>query len=196
MYLISEFARIAVEQQLDPKMWPDEGNIDTLVSKSSGQFIYATTVMKCVGDKYESAVAQLNVILGFKPSTGKSLFSELDALYTDILRRQRDQKFLKKFLPVLVARSMLKDKYLHEDDAMLLGLDKKQLLRKLQGMRSILKFEPFIDVHHKSFLDFLDDSSRSGEYHVSTHFATRRYMQLITDALVKTASTAIDQPDL
>ncbi|KIL57278.1 hypothetical protein M378DRAFT_35673, partial [Amanita muscaria Koide BX008] len=72
-YLISEFARIAVEQQLDPETWPDEGNIDTLVSKSSGQFIYATTVMKCVGDKYESAVAQLNVILGFKPSTGKSL---------------------------------------------------------------------------------------------------------------------------
>ncbi|KAM6491980.1 hypothetical protein JOM56_012618 [Amanita muscaria] len=195
-YLISEFARIAVEQQLDPKTWPDEGIIDTLVSNSSGQFVYAATVTKCVGDKYESAAAQLNIILGLKPSTGKSPFSELDVLYTEILQRQRDQKFLKEFLPILVARSMLvgiEDKNL--DDATLLGLDEKQLYRKLRGMHSLLKFEPFIDVHHKSFLDFLDDPSCSGEYHFSKHFANRRYMQLITDELVKAASRAIDQAD-
>ncbi|KIL55680.1 hypothetical protein M378DRAFT_48940, partial [Amanita muscaria Koide BX008] len=84
-YLISEFARVAVEQKLDPKTWPAQSAIDTLVSKSSGQFVYASTVMKYVGDKYESAVAQLNVILGLKPSTGKSPFSELDALYIEIL---------------------------------------------------------------------------------------------------------------
>ncbi|KAM6491983.1 hypothetical protein JOM56_012621 [Amanita muscaria] len=194
-YLISEFSRIAVEQQLDPKTWPDEGIIDTLVSNSSGQFVYAVTVMKYVGDKYESAVAQLNIIIGIKPSTGTSPFSELDALYTDILQRQRDQKFLKEFLPVLVARSGLNDGDLHEDDAMLLGLDEKQLHRKLRGMRSLLKFELFIDVYHKSFLDFLDDLSRSGKYHVSKHFANRRYMQLITDGLVKAALRVIDQPD-
>ncbi|KAM6503620.1 hypothetical protein JOM56_000563 [Amanita muscaria] len=180
-YLISEFSRIAVEQQLDPKTWPDEGIIDTLVSNSSGQFVYAATVMKYIGDKYESAAAQLNIVVGLKPSTGKSPFSELDALYTEILQRQRDQKFLKRIPP--------------GDDAMLLGLDEKQLHRKLRGMRSLLKFEPFIDVHHKSFLDFLPDSSRSSEYHVSKHFANRRYMQLITDELVKAASRAIDQTD-
>ncbi|KAM6501591.1 hypothetical protein JOM56_001568 [Amanita muscaria] len=195
-YLISEFARIAVDQQLDPKTWPDEGIIDTLVSNSSGQFVYATTIMKCVGDKYESAVTQLNVILGLKPSTGKSPFSDLDALYTEILQRQPNQKFLKEFLPILVARSMLFDiEDRNLDDAMLLDLDEKQLHRKLRGMHSLLKFEPFIDVHHKSFLDFLDDSSRSGEYHVSKHFANRRYMQLITDELVKAASRATNQPD-
>ncbi|KAM6491065.1 hypothetical protein JOM56_013304 [Amanita muscaria] len=122
-YLTSEFARIVVEQKLDPETWPAWGTIDTLVSKSSGQFVYASTVMKHVGDKYESAVVQLAVILGLKPSTGKSPFSELDALYTEILQRQPDQNFLKEFLPVLAARSMLsgvKDGNLHEDDAMLL----------------------------------------------------------------------------
>ncbi|KAM6491082.1 hypothetical protein JOM56_013321 [Amanita muscaria] len=198
-YLTSEFARIAVEQKLDLKRWPVQGTIDTLVDKSSGQFVYASTVMKYVGDKYESAVAQLDVILGLKPSTGKSPFSELDALYTGILKRQPDQNFLKEFLPVLVARSMLsgvKDGKFHKDDAMLLGLEETQLHRKLRGMCSILKFEPFLDVHHKSFLDFLDDSSRSGEYHISKHFANRRYMQRITDVLVKAASKAIEQPDL
>ncbi|KAM6492917.1 hypothetical protein JOM56_011051, partial [Amanita muscaria] len=100
-FLTSEFARVAVEQRLNKKTWPTQGAIDTLVSKSSGQFVYASTVMKYIGDKYESAVAQLGVILGLKPSTGKSPFSELDALYTEILKRQPDQNFLKEFLPVL-----------------------------------------------------------------------------------------------
>ncbi|KIL55684.1 hypothetical protein M378DRAFT_173426 [Amanita muscaria Koide BX008] len=195
-HLTSEFARIAVEQKLDPKTWPAQSVIYALVFKSSGQFVYASTVIKNVGDKYESAVAQLDVILGLKPSTGKSPFSELDALYTEILQRQPDQNFLKKFLPVLVARSMLSGvKDLHKDDAMLLGLEERQLHRKLRGMCSILKFEPFLDVHHKSFLDFLDDSSRSGEYHVSKHFANRRYMQRITDVLVKAASKVMEQAD-
>ncbi|KAM6491020.1 hypothetical protein JOM56_013259, partial [Amanita muscaria] len=155
-YLTSEFARIAVEQELDHEVWPGQHIVDALVSNSSGQFVYAST----------SAVARLNVILGIKLCAGKSPFAELDALYTEILQRQPDQDFLREFLPVLVARSSLagiKDGNL--DDAMLLGLDEKELRRKLRGTHSILNFKPFIHVHHKSFLDFLDDSSRSGEYH-------------------------------
>ncbi|KAM6490289.1 hypothetical protein JOM56_014266, partial [Amanita muscaria] len=157
-YLTSEFARITIEQELDPKMWPGQRIIDTLVSKSSGQFIYASTVIKYIGAEYESAVERLNIIVGLKPSTGKSPFSELDALYTEILHRQPDKLFLKEFLPVLVARTMVAGGNLHEDGAMLLSLDNKQLHRKLRGMDSLLKFKPFIDVHHKSFLDFLDES--------------------------------------
>ncbi|KAM6498705.1 hypothetical protein JOM56_006653 [Amanita muscaria] len=206
-YLTSEFTRIAVEQELDPEMWPGQATIDTLVSKSSGQFIYASTVIKCVDDEYESAVEQLKTILGLKPSTGKSPFSELDALYNEILQRQPDKHFLGNFLVLLVVLGVLadaEDKYdkilredkKHEDFPMLLGLDEKQLHRKLRGMRSLLKSKPFINVHHKSFLDFLDDPSRSGEYHVGKHFANRRYMELITDLLVKAASRAMEQPNL
>ncbi|KAM6492922.1 hypothetical protein JOM56_011056 [Amanita muscaria] len=194
-YLTSEFARIAVEQELDPEVWPDLGIINTLVSQSSGQFVYASTIIKYAGDEYESAVARLNVILGLKLCTGKSPFAELDALYTEILQRQPDQDFLKKFLAILVAYSALSQTNLHEDYAMLLGLDKKELDRKLRGMHSLLKSKPSIDVHHKSFLDFLQDSSRSGEYHVSKHFANGRYMELITNVLVKVASKAIEQAD-
>ncbi|KIL54586.1 hypothetical protein M378DRAFT_92268, partial [Amanita muscaria Koide BX008] len=195
-YLKFEFVRIAVDQELDPVVWPGQRIIDRLVSQSSGQFVYASTTIKYVGDEYESAVARLNIILGLKPCTGKSPFAELDALYTEILQRQPDQDFLKEFLLVLVARSMLVGiGNGNFDDAMLLGLDERELGRKLRGMHSLLKFEPFIDVHHKSFLDFLDDPSRAGEYHVSKHSANRRYMQLVTDELVKAASNAIEQTD-
>ncbi|KAM6492941.1 hypothetical protein JOM56_011075 [Amanita muscaria] len=194
-YLTSEFARIAVEQELDAEAWPGQENIDTLVSQSSGQFVYASTIIKYAGDEHESAVARLNVILGLKLCTGKSPFAELDALYAEILQRQPNQDFLREFLAVLVACSALSQKNLHEDYAMLLGLDKKELDRKLRGMHSLLKCKPFINVHHKSFHDFLQDPSRSGEYHVSKHFANRRFMQRITDLLVKAASRAMQQPD-
>ncbi|KAM6492879.1 hypothetical protein JOM56_011013 [Amanita muscaria] len=194
-YLTSEFTRIAVEQELDPEVWPGREIIDTLVSQSSGQFVYASTVIKYTGDEFESAVARLNIILGLKPSTGLSPFSELDSLYTEILQRQADRNFLKDFLAVLVARNALSTEDLHEEDAVLLGLDKKELHRKLRGMHSVLKSKPFIDVHHKSFLDFLKDSSRSGEFHVSKGFANSRYMEMITDVLVKAASKVMEQPD-
>ncbi|KIL62942.1 hypothetical protein M378DRAFT_12463 [Amanita muscaria Koide BX008] len=184
----------------DIRLHNEPGHSDLpLVSQSSGQFVYASTVMKYVGAENESAVVQLNVILGLKPSTGESPFSELGAPYVEILQQQSDQNFLKDFLAVLVVRIALADMLpggnFHEDDAMLLGLDKKQLHRKLRGMRSLLKYKPFIDVYHKSFLDFLDDSSRSGEYHVSKHFANRRYMELLTNALVNAASRAMEQPE-
>ncbi|KIL61224.1 hypothetical protein M378DRAFT_167209 [Amanita muscaria Koide BX008] len=62
-------------------------------------------------------------------------------------------------------------------------------------MRSLLKFEPFIDVHHRSFLDFLQDSSRSGQYHISQQAGTRRYLDFIAGSLVRYASTVIERHD-
>ncbi|KIL55450.1 hypothetical protein M378DRAFT_17932 [Amanita muscaria Koide BX008] len=62
-------------------------------------------------------------------------------------------------------------------------------------MRSLLKFKPFIDVYHKSFLDFLQDSSRSGRYHVSNQGGQKRYLELIVDSVVQHVSMAIKQPN-
>ena len=61
--------------------WPGEGVIDLLVHRSSGQFIYATTVLKFVGAKFCSPTKQLALVL--KPDA--TAFSDLDQLYTQIL---------------------------------------------------------------------------------------------------------------
>ncbi|KAF8348615.1 hypothetical protein F5887DRAFT_847103, partial [Amanita rubescens] len=45
-YLEDEFARICVEHKLSAHEWPPGRAINQLVSKSSGQFIYASTVVK------------------------------------------------------------------------------------------------------------------------------------------------------
>src|ERR1700678_2203585 len=61
--------------------WPDQGIIDLLVQRSSGQFIYAATVLKFVGADFCNPTKQLALILKRDPSA----FSDLDTLYTQIL---------------------------------------------------------------------------------------------------------------
>ncbi|KAM6491620.1 hypothetical protein JOM56_013012 [Amanita muscaria] len=84
---------------------------------------------------------------------------------------------------------------LHKDDAKLMNVSEEELHIKLRKMRSLLKFEPFIDIHHKSFLDFLQDSSRSGRYHISKQSGQKRYLELIVDSVVQHVSMVIKQPN-
>ncbi|KAM6490739.1 hypothetical protein JOM56_014082, partial [Amanita muscaria] len=83
-YLRAEFSRIASEQDLDPT-WPGDKRIRKCLHKSSGHFVYASTLIKIIDDEYNSAPTQLDIVLGLKPHGGKSLFAELDALYMEIL---------------------------------------------------------------------------------------------------------------
>ncbi|KAM6496438.1 hypothetical protein JOM56_009144, partial [Amanita muscaria] len=171
-YLKDEFSRIASERDL-PTLWPGEQAIQKVVFKSSGYFIFAATVIRCVDDPDNSPEAQLDVILGLKPIRSTSPFAQLDELYIKILRRQLDQDFLKTFLALLIGRSSVEiadrmsdnETNLADDDGTLMKISKKELHIKLRRMRSLLSFEPHIDVYHRSFIDFLLDPSRSNQYH-------------------------------
>jgi hypothetical protein len=149
-YLITEFARIASDQEINPETWPGQKAVDDLVYKSSGQFVYGATIIKFVGDEYENATSQLDIILGLEPSDGKSPFAELDALYMAILQRQRHQEFVREFLALLIGRSNTAN-FSASDDALLFNTDEKGLHRKLRGMHTLLKIElrSAIDVHHR-----------------------------------------------
>ncbi|KAM6494515.1 hypothetical protein JOM56_010876 [Amanita muscaria] len=199
-YLKDEFSRIASQQGLDFNTWPGPERIKGFVCKSSGQFAYASTVIRYADDEYNSAVTQLDIILGLNPQSSTAPFAELDVLYMEILERQPDRAFLITFLALLVARLSINpvgggsDDF-HLDDATLMNVSENELRRKLRGMHSLFKFEPHIDLHHRSFLDFLQDSSRSRQFYMSRENAERRYLGLITDAVVRFASKTIDQPN-
>ena len=195
-YLVTEFARIASDQGSTQETWPGQKVVDDLVEKSSGQFIYVATIIKFIGDEYEEANLQLDIILGLEPTGVKSPFADLDALYAEILQRQRHQEFLKDFLATLIGRTTSRE-FSGQDDALLLKTDEEGLLRKLRGMHSLLKIElgSDIDVHHRSFVDFLLDPLRSGRYHISEHSGRRRFLQLIVTAIVGHASKVVKEPD-
>ncbi|KAM6502775.1 hypothetical protein JOM56_002752 [Amanita muscaria] len=192
-YLVDEFLRIASNRRLNPR-WPGPVVIQDIIYKSSGNFIFASVVIKVVGDEDSMPEDQLAIILNLKPPERASPFTVLDELYLAILRRQLYQDFLKTFLALLVGRTAVSGN-LHKDDAKLMNVSKEELHTKLRRMRSLLKFEPHIDVHHRSFLDFLNEPSRSGGYYVSKQGGKRRYLELAIDSIVRYVSIVIQHPE-
>ncbi|KIL57826.1 hypothetical protein M378DRAFT_15979 [Amanita muscaria Koide BX008] len=184
------FSEIASNRGLDPT-WPGQEIIEEIVFKSSGSFVLPSTLMGRLSDEDYDPETELDVVRGLKPHGKMSPLALLDGLYLEILGQQRDQDFLKTFLALLVGHSSSKTRDLHRDDA----VSAEELHIKLRKMRSLLKFEPFIDVHSTSFLDFLQDSFRSGHHHVSQQGGLKRYSQLIVDSVVRHVSMAIGQPD-
>ncbi|KAM6499592.1 hypothetical protein JOM56_005100 [Amanita muscaria] len=192
-YLVDRFSDIACKQKLSPT-WPGQEIIQELVFKSSGNFIFASAVMRYVGDENFSATSQLDIVRNLRPRGTMSPFALLDELFLEILKQQPEQDFLKTFLSLFVGRNAINVNNLHKDDATLMDVSKEELHIRLRKMRSLLKFEPFIDVYHKSFLDFLQDSSHSGQYHVKQN-GLKRYLELIVDSVVRHVSMAAKQPD-
>lgn len=217
-YLKAKLDDIAKGRNIDPAKWPGQEIIQKLVFKASGQFMYASTVVKFVGDKDNSAKTQLDIVLGLKLRKTTQPFAELDRFYTEILERQSDQKFLKTFLASLVAHHSISGHrplthrvmggpitllpsscsypHLRRGYGILMDVPEEELRLKLRNMASLLDFTPRdIGLHQRSFLEFLQDPSRSGQYNISTKSAARQYLLLVIDSLVRSSSLVNEQHD-
>ena len=65
--------------------WPSSQAKADLVQKSSGQFIYPTTIIRYISSSRHSPTLRLDMILKLQPLSGESPFAQLDALYRYIL---------------------------------------------------------------------------------------------------------------
>jgi hypothetical protein len=174
-YLCDEFSRIHREHQGTmssiPAPWPSPDVLAKLVEKSSGYFIYASTVIKFIDDKHFRPTEQLELIQNLVPSNFESPFATLDQLYTYILSRvpSRNRANLCDILCV-IANFRLHPIHIER----LLGLKPgavQLILRCLHSVLDIPSDSPdflcdVIHVHHASFLDFLRDPQRSLIFHV------------------------------
>lgn len=88
LYMKSKFSEKCRRCGLDPSAWPPEEDIAKLVENASGQFIYASTVIRFVDTPGASPQAQLNAVLNPKidPEAKSNPFAMLDALYSSILK--------------------------------------------------------------------------------------------------------------
>lgn len=176
-YLCDEFSRIHREHRGTmgsiPTPWPSLEVLAKLVEKSSGYFIYASTVVKFIDDKHFRPAEQLDLIQNLVPSDSdsESPFDTLDQLYTQILSRvpQRNRAKVCDILCV-IANFQLHPAHIEQ----LLGLkpgDAQLILRCLNSVLDVPSdsnrdWNDVIHVHHASFLDFLRDPRRSSVFHV------------------------------
>ncbi|KAF8798342.1 hypothetical protein BYT27DRAFT_6902536 [Phlegmacium glaucopus] len=187
-YLPSSDIRVFLEARFDvikkdhplrgqlPEPWPSVVDIDHLVDKSSGQFIYASIVMKYVESPRHWPTDRLQIASGIMSRGNDTPFSALDALYTFIFSSVEDiNKVLEVFSVLVLVKTgyILKTPALIED---LLDLRRDDLKITLIDLHSILDI-PFeadageIRVLHAFLEDFLLDKSRSGDYHIDQGYA-------------------------
>jgi len=178
VFLQDGFAKICAENLILSHVeqpWPGEGIIDLLVQRSSGQFIYAATVLKFVGADFCSPTEQLALVLRPDPAA----FSDLDQLYTQILSVYPSAVNIVQVLGIIIAFDNKKLPEVIED---IFGMEEGQLKLVLRGLSSLMKDEndenrgylnrrviSYVIPHfaHASFNDYLFDSNRSGPFHVN-----------------------------
>ena len=154
-YLEDEILRIFVERPP-----PEAGIIDRLVSDASGQFIYASTIIKLLDDPDHDPQEQLDTILN-RPQT--SLHTPLDQLYIQILSQQSNIRLLRDVLVLVVAFGRVDIKFVCRR----LRKTKKDLIANLHRIRSILKISDVaIEAWHISLCDLLQDKKRAGKYYI------------------------------
>ncbi|KAJ8074723.1 hypothetical protein PM082_022166 [Marasmius tenuissimus] len=164
-----DYARIPFS---DP--WPSSDELEALLQRTSGQFAYATTVVRYIRRRGSSPIEQLSSILNSTPDPQRqSPLHELDCLYHTILSSHPDHCLL---IPVLAA-ILLVPRYLplssfdkppiHDFIELLLGLSPGKVNIILSPMHSVLDIrDKEITVFHTSFTDFIYDPSRSGQFHI------------------------------
>ncbi|KAF7372811.1 NACHT domain-containing protein [Mycena sanguinolenta] len=167
-YLWDEFSRIHHEHSTMakiPRPWPSFDVLEDLVDKSSGHFIYAVTIIKFIDDKNYRPTQRLAMVL--ENSSQGSPFGALDQLYMDILESTPRRSEL---IPILCAIANI-GLTVHEID-WLFELVEGETRLLLRGLHSVLQVplwdNGYISTHHASFLDFLNDHSRSHNFYIGS----------------------------
>ena len=167
LFLQDGFAKICANNSILSHVeqpWPGEGIIDLLVQRSSGQFIYAATVLKFVGADFCSPTKQLALILKPDPTA----FSDLDQLYTQILSVYPSTVNIVQVLGIIIAFDQDPSPEVVED---ILGMEEGELKLVLRGLSSLMEDGVTLNIippfTHASFRDYLFDSNRSGPFHVN-----------------------------
>ncbi|KAL0059168.1 hypothetical protein AAF712_014140 [Marasmius tenuissimus] len=151
--------------------WPSEADLESLIQKSSGQFVYATTAAKFIGLPCSDPIKQLYYILSYDPETHTSdtSFSELDRLYHIALSISPNHQKLRSVLAaifVLRPRATPSPEFIE----LLLDLPTGDVDLTLRYMHSVLIIQGgdvAITAYHTSFTDFIYDRSRSREFYVN-----------------------------
>ncbi|KAF7333985.1 WD40 repeat-like protein [Mycena sanguinolenta] len=145
-----------------PSPWPSPSVLETLVQNSSGYFIYASTIIKFIDDTNYRPTERLAIV---EDGSKESPFDALDQLYMTILCSVAR---LSELIPILcaIANFRLSVGWIEQ----LFGLADGDAQLLLRGLHSVLNVpsnnKDVIHSHHASFLDFLNNPTRSRNFYI------------------------------
>ncbi|KAF8958339.1 hypothetical protein BDZ97DRAFT_1842220 [Flammula alnicola] len=177
--------------------WPTAEIVEFLVQKASGQFIYASTVIKFVDSSRHNPAHRLGVILGSKTTGSLKPFGQLDDLYSTIFQAldEEDRMATLSILPILLSsevytgthfsrRPMRAHERVPSESSKtpkflesFLGIESHEIRRLLIDLESLLAVtadDSPITVFHASLPDFLFDRFRSGPFFIDQGMTNER----------------------
>ena len=176
-----------------PSLWPSKQQMDTLIRKASGQFIYASLAVHFINSTCNSPMRQLDIVLELRPPINNDLpFAELDSLYTYILSGTKSLDLVLDILGLYDVLIKIED---YEEDwcilefvEFVLGLEDRDVCIYLSPLNSLFEVQPEdypeIFFHCSSFMDFLRSPERSRDYSIDaqkSHFLiVQKTLQLFT----------------
>ncbi|KAJ3515553.1 hypothetical protein NMY22_g14426 [Coprinellus aureogranulatus] len=170
LFLNASFSKMRRRYRLS-STWPTREAIDWIVDKASGQFIFAATVVRFVGDSSYLPQQQLERVLQLQVSEdgGTNPFGPLDSLYAHVLNSGPNPKLAVTWIRLienlhgpLSGRKTIPAFYWRMFFETVEGE-----FEYLMGAYSSLIFTPTdentstFQLYHKSLLDFLVDDARS-----------------------------------
>jgi hypothetical protein len=181
-----------------PPLWPSRQDIRRLIEKSSGQFIFASTVAKYVNSHRHWPPDRLKIIFG-QPAPGQETpFAELDSLYHLILSSVVDAEKLQDVLMFLVLQPFLQlGPWSIQTTSMIekfLFCRPGEINMILTDLHSIIyvedKFEE-LRFCHASLPDFLLDRSRSKDLFLDQGAAYSKFSSLLVKHLNNPAESPL-----
>ena len=173
-FLVSKFQDIKRRHPSGASLplWPSKNDIERLVQKSSGQFIYASTVIKFIDSHRHWPPDMLDIIFGILPPGKMTPFAEMDALYFYILSAASDN--IGKILDIFTVLLFLQISHHDWTPTMqflesFLSYRPGEIFMVLSDMHSIISvpfpYQQYMTPQflHASLGDFLIDRSRCGE---------------------------------
>jgi hypothetical protein len=170
-YLHREFLRIHHKHHATmrniPTPWPSPQIVEMLVEKSSGYFIFASTVIKFIDDEYSRPSDQLDIIQNLTPPDSQSPYEALDQLYLQILSGVPD-RYHSRLCNILCFILHYPGSFYAENIDKMLGLKSGDVSLILRPLHSVLDLSKQIRMHHASFPDFLNSLERSSIFCVGS----------------------------
>ncbi|KAF5310270.1 hypothetical protein D9619_010151 [Psilocybe cf. subviscida] len=171
IFVIAEFDKIKASHPSAHSLgndWPPASDVEEIVRKSSGQFIYAATVMRYVSNPSTVPSLSLERVRGIAPAGKNSPFTHLDTIYTFILAQADDPDVTREVLS-----AALLPEFYFSHTSLLCHYNSfysqalvESYISQLSAIAQLIPHDNVISFYHASLADFLVDPDRSGVYWV------------------------------
>ena len=170
LYLTQRLTMISKQRSdLDlPNPWPSDSELTALTQKSSGLFIFASTLVRFIGSEHHEPKDRLQLVLSRANKTTYEGRAGIDSLYSQILLHAfsdvHETEVFTGMRRILGAIILAFNPLSRRDLSMTLCTSAAFISTTLRHLHSVLlipadEFEK-IRVFHKSFPDFLQDRER------------------------------------